>query len=651
MAFAKGRAFVILNRMAESGNSEAKKILGNLNSMSQEDLDSKLSTLFGKGGTSKEGDTAPKDEKGGKAPEGKEEAPKGEKGAIEGDAAVKQPKDRNEKVEKEKKDMENEAKYLVSKYNDDYVVALKKLKERYSTSRDRVKAINELLKEVDNKETPKEGKVVANKDFDPNKEGVQSIFGTEEENAKSKDKQVFNTMEEVDKPKEMTSAKEGIKPLESDTPKASNEDYFKLDDEFETMVNYDGTNSMEVVSQLKEKYKGDATKQQALNKLEGKEKFKAATKEYLEKNSGTSPLWAKSGMTGNQKLWDAERVRDAMYDFINDEPTIEAALAEAKSVFEGSKESEEFINYLEQKLLGNKEQGVAPTQNTDAFGTSKEMGGGIGGGQKDLLGKKADMADPNREDLRKEMETEIEDYLTQTGQDEEAIGEAIQELKQKYMGDTQRYAALDRLDIERTGYESTPEGGTKAVEKLRAEAAEKAKGSASNPMTSATEGIKPVEGGTPTEQWAGAAKPEVKSKVTKDKEYYGELQKNMNQMLNYGRDEEIKERVSKEVEDTIEELNLVETPEGAEFEGQIDFLTRIYMPNISLAYYRKLQEISPNERQNYTLKDYLKSATATDVSTKVKQASGGRTNPQRDDVTYMRLLLDKIKKELKAKKG
>ena len=702
MAFAKGRAFVILNRMAESGNSEAKKILGNLNSMSQEDLDSKLSTLFGKGGASKEGDTAPKDEKGGKAPEGKEAAPKGEKGA-------------------------------------------------------------------------KEGKVVANKDFDPNKEGVQSIFGTEEENAKSKDKQVFNTMEEVAKPKEMksakdgikplapeqkindnnenylgrkdamtirgddaakekelydfvgsaekempelssylaefetyidnddiltmqgfaeyldaqsenvedtpeknkevravkafvdgklgrgqnktvapskmTSAKEGIKPIEGDTPKTSNEDYFKLEDEFETMVNYDGTNSMEVVNQLKEKYKGDATKQQAVNKLEGKEKFRAATKEYLEKNSGTSPLWAKSGMTGNQKLWDAERVRDAMFDFINDEPTVEAALAEAKSVFEGSKGSEEFINYLEQKLLGNKEQGVAPTQKTDAFGTSKEMGGGIGGGQKDLLGKKADMADPNREDLRKEMETEIEDYLTQTGQDEEAIGEAIQELKQKYMGDTQRYAALDRLDIERTGYESTPEGGAKAVEKLRAEAAEKAKGSASNPMTSATEGIKPVEGGTPTEQWAGAAKPEVKSKVTKDKEYYGELQKNMNQMLNYGRDEEIKERVSKEVEDTIEELNLVETPEGAEFEGQIDFLTRIYMPNISLAYYRKLQEISPNERQNYTLKDYLKSATATDVSTKVKQASGGRTNPQRDDVTYMRLLLDKIKKELKAKKG
>jgi hypothetical protein len=140
MAFAKGRAFVILNRMAESGDSEAKKILSNLNSMSQEDLDSKLSTLFGKGGASKEGDTAPKDEKSSKAPEGKEEAPKGTK-------------------------------------------------------------------------EPKEGKVVANKDFDPNKEGVQSIFGTEEENAKSKDKQVFNTMEEVAKPKEMTSAKDGIKPL------------------------------------------------------------------------------------------------------------------------------------------------------------------------------------------------------------------------------------------------------------------------------------------------------------------------------------------------------------------------------------------------------------------------------------------------------
>ena len=580
MAFAKGRAFVILNRMAESGNSEAKKILSNLNSMSQEDLDSKLSTLFGKGGASKEGDTAPKDEKGGKAPKGKETAPKGKK-------------------------------------------------------------------------EPKEGKVVANKDFDPNKEGVQSIFGTEEENAKSKDKQVFNTMEEVAKPKEMKSAKDGIKPLKSnqdkskdlyefvenadnervnqlvketpalspylaefetyvgaddefnlegfaeyldaqsenvedtpeknaevkavkafvdkklgrdtkaavapgqkindknenflgrkdamtirgddaakekelydfvgsaekempelssylaefetyidnddiltmqgfaeyldaqsenveDTPEknaevkavkafvdgklgrgqnktvapkemtsakdgikplapeqqindnnknylgkrkfmtepnsevereinsilsdgtkedqlagiaalkekyesnkvnlaaldkleqeieqedSGKEDYFKLEDEFETMVDNDGTNSMEVVSQLKEKYKGDATKQQALDKLEGKEKFRAATKEYLEKNKETSPLWAKSGMTGNQKLWDAERVRDAMFDFINDEPTIEAALAEAKSVFEGSKGSEEFINYLEQKLLGKDNKGSATNPMTSA---------------------------------------------------------------------------------------------------------------------------------------------------------------------------------------------------------------------------------------------------------------------------------------------
>lgn len=50
MAFAKGRAFVILNRMAEQGNPEAKKILKNLNSMSQEQLDGELSKLFGKSG-------------------------------------------------------------------------------------------------------------------------------------------------------------------------------------------------------------------------------------------------------------------------------------------------------------------------------------------------------------------------------------------------------------------------------------------------------------------------------------------------------------------------------------------------------------------------------------------------------------------------
>jgi hypothetical protein len=50
MAFAKGKAFVILNRMAEQGNPEAKKILKNLNSMSQEQLDGELSKLFGKSG-------------------------------------------------------------------------------------------------------------------------------------------------------------------------------------------------------------------------------------------------------------------------------------------------------------------------------------------------------------------------------------------------------------------------------------------------------------------------------------------------------------------------------------------------------------------------------------------------------------------------
>jgi hypothetical protein len=435
MAFAKGRAFVILNRMAESGNSEAKKILSNLNSMSQEDLDSKLSTLFGKGGASKEGDTTPKDEKGGKAPEGKEEAPKGTK-------------------------------------------------------------------------EPKEGKVVANKDFDPNKEGVQSIFGTEEENAKSKDKQVFNTMEEVAKPKEMTSAKDGIKPIApkqkindnnenylgrkdamtirgddaakekelydfvgsvekempelssylaefetyidnddiltvqgfaeyldaqsenvEDTPEKNAEvravktfvdgklgrgqatpkemkstkegikpvvetsakdffsnkpmnegslkdfvsqnpdfalnDFNKLEDEFETMVDNDGTNSMEVVSQLKEKYKGDATKQQAVNKLEGKEKFRAAAKEYLEKNSGTSPLWAKAGMTGNQKQLDAKATYDAMFDFINDASTIEEAFAEARLYRDGENDKE-FLDYLEQRVLGKDNKGSASNPMTSA---------------------------------------------------------------------------------------------------------------------------------------------------------------------------------------------------------------------------------------------------------------------------------------------
>jgi hypothetical protein len=130
------------------------------------------------------------------------------------------------------------------------------------------------------------------------------------------------------------------------------------------------------------------------------------------------------------------------------------------------------------RIYGGKEQGVAPTQNTDAFGTSKEMGGGIGGGQKDLLGKKADMADPNRPDIQAEMEQEMEDQLSGTGtdfEDAEGLALAFETVKKRYANDPQRLAALEKLEAKNPN-------------------ASPAKGSATNPMTSATEGIKPVGG-------------------------------------------------------------------------------------------------------------------------------------------------------------
>ena len=309
MAFAKGRAFVILNRMAESGNSEAKKILGNLNSMSQEDLDSKLSTLFGKGGASKEGDTAPKDEKGGKAPEGKEEAPKGTK-------------------------------------------------------------------------EPKEGKVVANKDFDPNKEGVQSIFGTEEENAKSKDKQVFDTMEEVAKPKEMTSAKEGIKPVEV-APIQENKDFNK---------------------------KG----------LFGGDNIGGGNKDYLGK---------RKFMTEPNTEVERE-IRDVLDSSDNRDDKL-SGIAALKEKYEGNKVNLAALDKLEQEI----EQ-----EDTD-------------------------------EGLQQQLTTEIEDEYTMFGNEPE---EALEILKEKYANDDRRLAMLDKIAAT----------ATKPAD---------AKGSASNPMTSATQGIKPVE--------------------------------------------------------------------------------------------------------------------------------------------------------------
>ena len=97
----------------------------------------------------------------------------------------------------------------------------------------------------------------------------------------------------------------------------------------------------------------------------------------------------------------------------------------------------------------NETPGVAPEQKTDAFGTSKEMGGGIGGGQKDLLGKKSALADPNRPDIQAEMEQEMEDQLSGTGtdfEDEEGLALAFETVKKRYANDPQRLAALEKLE-------------------------------------------------------------------------------------------------------------------------------------------------------------------------------------------------------------
>lgn len=110
MAFAAGKAFAILNQMANNGDQKAAKLLKDLPTISQDDYTKRMDDVLGKG--------------------------------SKGSGESKEP-----------------------------------AAETKST------------------------KVEANKDFDPNKEGVQSIFGTKEENAKSKDKQVYNTMEDVAKPK------------------------------------------------------------------------------------------------------------------------------------------------------------------------------------------------------------------------------------------------------------------------------------------------------------------------------------------------------------------------------------------------------------------------------------------------------------------
>jgi hypothetical protein len=498
--------------MAESGNSEAKKILGNLNSMSQEDLDSKLSTLFGKGGASKEGDTAPKDEKGGKAPEGKETAPKGKETSK---------LDKNGDLPKEVQEQ---------KYGKKYVREFDEATEyKENLNKERKESLKEKGVFVDDKEfeeaskgtkEPKKGKVVANKDFDPNKEGVQSIFGTEEENAKSKDKKVFNTMEEVAKPKEMKSAKDGIKPLAPEQ---------KINDKNE---NYLGRKDAMTIRG------DDAAKEKELYDFVG-----SAEKEMPELSSYLAEFETYIDNDDILTMQGFAEYLDAQSENVEDTPEKNAEVRAVKA-------------FVDKKLGRDTKTTVAPTQNTDAFGTSKEMGGGIGGGQKDLLGKRADLANPNRPDIQAEMEQEMEDQLSGTGtdfEDAEGLAQAFDVVKERYKNDPQRLAVVNKLEgkekfraaakeyLEKNSGTSplwAKAGMTGNQKQLDAKATYDAmfdfisdastieeafaearlyrdgendkefldyleqrvlgkdnKGSASNPMTSATEGIKPVNSG------------------------------------------------------------------------------------------------------------------------------------------------------------
>jgi hypothetical protein len=410
MAFAKGRAFVILNRMAESGDSEAKKILSNLNSMSQEDLDSKLSTLFGKGGASKEGDTAPKDEKGSKAPEGKEEAPKGTK-------------------------------------------------------------------------EPKEGKVVANKDFDPNKEGVQSIFGTEEENAKSKDKQVFNTMEEVAKPKEMTSAKDGIKPVEV-APIQENKDFnkkglFGVDNigggnkdylgkrKFMTEPNSgvqreidnvmlsseNNEEKLSGIAALREKYEGNKVNLAALDKLE-------------------------------QEINDNTAKEKELYDFVGsaekEMPELSSYLAEFETYIDNDDilTMQGFVEYLDAQSENVED---TPEKNAEVREVKAFVDGKLGRGQ----ATPSIATQPSSQELSKKY-----GGTTGSADSEKALAQFKKDYPEQYKktfdrllptwGDAAEVNGAMEMNIQKGNWdvffkEETP------------------KGSASNPMTNATEGIKPVE--------------------------------------------------------------------------------------------------------------------------------------------------------------
>jgi len=195
--------------------------------------------------------------------------------------------------------------------------------------------------------------------------------------------------------------------------------------------------------------KGDAKKGDAPEKAAKGEKTpkeQAAPKEMKSAKEGIKPV---ENYPTNPMKFEAEYPKEfaARVQALEEEGMDNG---DAQGVAMAEVMTGEFSGFFKNKAAAQpKATGVAPEQKTDAFGTSKEMGGGIGGGQKDLLGKKSALADPNRPDIQAEMEQEMEDQLSGTGtdfEDEEGLALAFETVKKRYANDPQRLAALEKLE-------------------------------------------------------------------------------------------------------------------------------------------------------------------------------------------------------------
>ena len=498
MAFAKGRGFVILNSMAEDGNPDAQRLLKNLKSMPQDEFDAEFTQLLGssKGGGSAKG--SPKgDAKKGDAPE---KAAKGESKKPPSTEQVdemfnafsndKKIRDKDGVVRKaDGSAIETDAK---GKEINPAVRNAKQLGQKTNTNR---QIPNYNNKATDPEASPEEAQKALQKNqalIGLKKQakvyGVDDVtmlemsirkFGNDPQYAILKEiKEDIDASASLDEqakasdqpkaPKEMKSAKEGIKPVEnyptnpmkfeSEYPKEFAARVQELEEEGMDNGDAQGVAMAEVMTG---EFSGFFKNKAAAKPETTKNETKAATpkqpqvddapvsdeyKSYVEafKKQGNSERQARSMafLTAHKDEYSA-RVEEIM-------ETEGVDSSEAEDIAEGEIAMGELNKFFKQEQTPKpKATGVAPEQKTEAFGTSKEMGGGIGGGQKDLLGKKSALADPNRPDIQAEMEQEMEDQLSGTGtdfEDEEGLALAFETVKKRYANDPQRLAALEKLE-------------------------------------------------------------------------------------------------------------------------------------------------------------------------------------------------------------